>query len=304
MRSKKGFELVSPSTFMITMILIVLMTIVLIFFQSNLFNLIRATSTQNSCKVSVYTQATLKLSGHDMMETSKLDCPTNYVTVTKGKEAIPTIANEMYTCWDNFGRGQLELFQHEDDNYCVVCSVIDFKGLEGNHPGMFNYLAYQKPKGKSLTYLEFLNNVGFSETTTKAFDNYMKNQLVDFTRPLGIIFVYGKETMMDKKQTGLIGALGGGALGGGLAAYSVGWTGLSVLGITLLSPLTVVSGVAAVGITAGAVAGGYGGYLLGSDQSATWDAKLLILPYNEESIKKLAGCKYLPIKGENSAIAK
>lgn len=58
----------------------------------------------------------------------ELKCPTQYPVIkARTEEEIKyAIADEMKRCWDDFGRGRLELFDDEAI-FCSVCSVMEFQ---------------------------------------------------------------------------------------------------------------------------------------------------------------------------------
>lgn len=294
-KNKKGLELIGPYTYIIVVTLIFVSFIGIIFFQAQIMDFLREIGGEAPCRTSVYLHAYSKLSGKDFIQNTKLDCPTRYKEVSKENEVLPTIANEAYKCWDDFGSGQLELFDHNnwegEVTYCHVCSTINFKGnLEGNLPGFLEYVGKYGVGDK--TYLELLYGVKFTENNMQEYKNAIveadKNS-VNLNVPLAIIFLYDKESKLDKLYTSGIGSLVGGAIGTTSIAYA---TITGALGIGLF-PLTLGAGI----ITGVSVVGAYSGYLLGSDSSADWDAKILVVPYTKQGLNKL-NCQRLPIKTE------
>lgn len=300
--NKKG---ITPFNFLVMAIIILVMAMVLIFFQSDIIKFLTSTASDNLCKTSAYAQDFLKVSGEDIFETMELDCPTRIVKVDNEKDVLPVVAEELYTCWDNFGQGKLELFKPESGLYCVPCANIEFEGLNGYHPGLMKYLLVNKVPGGKQTYFEFLNGVSFKDDTYKNIDSVFQNvdqKSIYLEKPLVVMFTYGKQANWDKKLLAFYGFLTStvtSSIGGIFAVAEFGFLpGITVLG---LGPVTTTALVGAVGITTIALTTSYAGYWLGSDTSADWDAKVLIIPYTEEGMKKL-NCQYLPIRGDKSVI--
>ncbi|MFA5141460.1 MAG: hypothetical protein WC471_00635 [Candidatus Woesearchaeota archaeon] len=299
--NKKALSL--PITYIMVLIICLVTLIVLIMFQSSIINLIKSTTTDNACKASVYLQSKLQLEGKNFIETGNLECPTRVIELTKEAQIKPTIANELYSCWDNFGQGKWEIFKADSQTYCVICSNIQFKGLEGRLPGIIKYLANTKIPGESQTYFEGLNGVRFNENTISSFDNFITPEFdyIDLTKPLSIVFVYSKRAAESKLSSTFQGIIGSTPLGM-VSGTVVGlYTWSSLAGVTILGfgvPAVTLGMTAAAGtITAMAIAGGAIGYMLGSTSSANWYAHVMAVPFDKDNIDKL-GCTYMPVRGE------
>lgn len=299
--NKKAFDSVN---FVVITVIMLTMFIVLVFFQSQILDVMKQQAGENICKASVYFHSKLKISGKEIFQGLGLDCPAKSIIIEKESEVLPTVANELANCWDNFGEGKLNVFKDEDKTYCVPCAIINFKGLKGYHPGFLRSLTINKVPGKDMTYFEYLNGVRFTEGTLKQYQNSIAGidkQSIDMQKPLAILFLYGKDAHTDKKLGATYGALlglGVSVIGGVLMLSTFGMAaGITVLGVTIVSPLYMTGMLGVVGVTATTVTGGRIGYLLGSDTSADWDARVMALPYETESFKKL-GCNELPVKGE------
>ncbi len=294
-----------PSWVLVVSLLGLVLLIVILVFQYNLFEVTESAAIDSACKTSVTLHSSFKLAGKDFF--SKIKCPTRYVKVSKEKDVLPTMANELYNCWNNFGQDQLELFQHtpgEKRLYCVICSNVEFQGMNFKQPGLLNYLLKTNIPRQKKTFFEFLSNVEFSEFTEKPVQNLINvhdsnnEGLIDLSKSQSVIFVYNKTSERSKFETTFWGATRAGALGlGSTTAYLASIGGISLLGFTVLPTLAV----GTVGTVTAASLGGYTGYLFGAEQSAKWKAGVLTLPYSEENINKL-GCDELPIGGEGVEI--
>ncbi len=83
-------------------------------------------------------------------------CQTKQIPVnsTNPLAVQKTVADAMTRCWDEWGRGNVDLFK-TDGEYCHACSVISFEKDIGEIPDFQNYLASTKtPRGE--TYLQRL----------------------------------------------------------------------------------------------------------------------------------------------------
>ena len=95
-------------------------------------------------------------------------------------------AEEMKTCWYEFGEGQIDAFPNDmpfsqiwTSNVCFICSQIDFDKSVGNKKfsGLIKYLSANFIKDKRYTYKEYFNAPSLSGmnwnnvTTTKTLEN-------------------------------------------------------------------------------------------------------------------------------------
>ena len=90
----------------------------------------------------------------------KINCPTRKLTLSGDEDLLKKqVADEMYRCWDNYGRGELNLFPEKDKKFCAYCSHINF---ENNDLVLYDFMKYlteeKTPKG-DMTYYQFLTDV-------------------------------------------------------------------------------------------------------------------------------------------------
>ncbi len=106
-----------------------------------------------------------KFSVNIPFSTSENFCAPTFIKVKKSaddNEIKSVIANSMINCWNNYGRGSVELFSERGSNfYCVLCSYISFEDKNKNIVGfkdflINNYVPYTKYS--DYTYMEFLSN--------------------------------------------------------------------------------------------------------------------------------------------------
>ena len=112
------------------------------------------------CKASVERNAKFKIGKLRFDE--DLECPqrgpididgTSKAALKKGKEKI---AEEMYVCWRQFGRGQLDLFKSEGV-YCKICSSI-YIDPQTQIGGLTKYLMENEVPGQDISYYEYLSS--------------------------------------------------------------------------------------------------------------------------------------------------
>lgn len=90
-------------------------------------------------------------------EDVELNCFTESKKITSNKKEIAykEIANEMYICYDMFGKGKYDnIFGPNGMNYCFTCSIISFKNkdLTLNRAELSYYLITHSPQGSDLRY--------------------------------------------------------------------------------------------------------------------------------------------------------
>jgi len=155
----------------------------------------------------------------------------------KNEEMIKRdLAYDMLNCWDDFGRGKLNVFPSErldHQNYCYICSYIDFeeKGLAITN--FTYYLMENKPAGSEITFWK--DFFGRSPTASEVeYASKVSEDYINTSLRYATLFAFEKQTgFFDKKAAGLVG--GGGTLGVvsliGLAIPGVGWAATAVLAI-------------------------------------------------------------------------
>lgn len=238
------------------------------------------------CKKSVEFQAQqrrlLTASGSDLTDYNgnkvDLKCYTQYKKI-KSKEdrtVKKTIADAMYHCWDQYGKGEYDLFDTKDNNYCVVCSSLEFTRKK-EITGLSEFLINEKPsKVSKKTYFEFLNGINAnSEETLKIYENSdLKNKdKLNLKNPLAVMFVSSKNAYPNARFGAEHGKLGTVLQDSMISAIST--TGvLAITGCISAVACAVVIGVASIGGVAI-------GYFSGSDISAEWDSHILIWDYNK-----------------------
>lgn len=230
-------------------------------------------------------------------------CRTERVNVPTGKE-FETISKKMVQCWDMYLNGKEEIFQTQDANYCAFCSVLEFDDKGKSLNGLTGYLADNYVPATGEKYLQYLTEIEVTNNNKKEFYNFdLQNKLpFDTSKNLAVMFVMYKDAYPTSitngqiiSQPSVLTAWGGTAVAA-TATFIV--NGISyVAGLGLCSTL--------VGCGAGIIlvgtAGGLTGYLIGSDRSADWRAKLLVTEYDKQKLEQLKctqleGLDYLKIQ--------
>ena len=231
-----------------------------------------------------------------------IQCATEYLVVKGDKPEIlqKKIADSMVDCWQMYGEGDLEVFDTKDNNYCAVCSRLEFKE-ETQLPGFTKFLMTNQAPRQETTYLEYFQGAGrrcgadslSEEEIATLVDQSGLNELdtLDTSSPLAVMFVMDKTTHPDslfgtgkiklgKLETTTFGIFGGTAIAGaGLVLCA------TIAGCTVGGPLII------IGTLIGAsVAGGVGGYMVGAACTADYGAYVALWDYSD--LKSL-NCTYL-----------
>ena len=206
-KSKKAMEFSVIRNVVLSLVIL----IILLFFVKMVVFQARNSVEKAACKQSVKHNALrLKVMGTDLTnefgKVPPIKCPTNYITVNDiNPDAIKKkIADAMFDCWDNFGRGELEIFDTEDNNYGVICSVLKFK-KKGKIKGFANYLATHYVPARDETYLEFFSSKKFDGKEISVFENPKIENTDDLNldKGLAVVFLMNKDAHVGKLGAGL-----------------------------------------------------------------------------------------------------
>jgi hypothetical protein len=218
-----------------------------------------------------------------------ITCSTHYIDVkTKEPEEIKKlIADEMYSCWKKYGRGEIELFDTEDNNYCAVCSRLSFEE-EVEVRNLLAYLKHNDRPGKEETYWDYLMGVRMDNFITEYYNNKDLQKYDNFRTefPMAVMFVMQKDaypgTFVEGDKITESAKLGGaGAIGGAFAGTAAVLITCAAATGGACAAIGVVAAIVGTGgaITGGTM-GGAIGYIIGSDSRANWDANILLWDYD------------------------
>ncbi len=132
--------MVTTSGVLISIILVIVTGIIALGIQTGFIDFVDQQQSESLCKNSVRAHRATMVAG--VVKTNDIICPTNHVEIknnVKDEDALNLIANEMYTCWDNFLRGGEDLFGAET-TYCSICSIIEFQDEERELSGIYNHI--------------------------------------------------------------------------------------------------------------------------------------------------------------------
>ena len=246
------------------------------------------------CKASNIENAKLKLKigvpilGVNQVITERIGnkCQTEYLDVPEEQEKF-LIAKKLAACWDRYLEGKERLFDKEDNNYCAICTVLDFEDKNKKITDLTSYLMEKKiPNKAGLNYYDYLNRVKITKNQLEIVENeefHERLGSIDTGTRQAVLYVEGKD-------------VNPGSLTGESSIFlaSKGTTIGAVAGLVTLVGFGLCSTV--VGCTVGVflVAAGAGttGYLMGSDYDPDIDSRVLLWPY-EDLIEIKPGCTIL-----------
>jgi hypothetical protein len=126
-----------------------------------------------------------------------INCPPHYLTLdTDDKDFNKEFVNEIVDCWDKMWEGKLDLFAHETEVFCVVCSVIeDFEGEKQiENTAIQQYMKNNKLPGKDVTVWQYL--IGSANDT--------KFSQINREKPQAIMYVHGKTAYEWSTETAMM----------------------------------------------------------------------------------------------------
>jgi len=204
--------------------------------------------SDTSCSADISQKASFKILGKTMTELDH--CEMDFLKIENKKDlenAKEEIANKMYDCWKQFGKGKIDFLEDWDfgasNTYCFPCTQIMFsEELKDKKITDFTkYLDENIIPGENITYTQFLTDSKEAKLNVPEFSS--KNEIVT-NQNLYILFIANKKAnfIENLQKSGWIGAgellvlVGSGALigfvtpvpGGALAGATYGF----YLGIT------------------------------------------------------------------------
>ncbi len=283
--------------FLLIIILVLAILFVLMAFQSKLFASMNSGSTKQICKQSVLAHDFTKF-GKVAMDT-EIKCPTQEIKIkTKNQEqAKYKLAKAMYDCWDQFARGEANLFGDKETIYCSICHIISFKHKNEGLEGFSEYLTTKKvPGGNGITYIDYLMNYDTPRAHEVAPETgdpiSFEGDFLDTSKTYSTIFLYAKGDdnmkMIEEHFKGQTTAGKGGWIAVGVGA---GGIALAVLGI-VSNPVGW-----AIGIGAALFAIGTLVYDHFFNTDVEWSSFILFREYDVEQLKDLK-CEVMPISQE------
>lgn len=300
--TKKGLAVDAIGVFvLVTVSLLILLTL----FGTKIWPILKPMSGKELCKQSVLVHAQKPVEAFRTGITCKPDHLTigENLAAQEGQDAAKAqLAKALYECWDVYGQGKLNLFTRSGA-YCGMCSYIDFSDKKGKITGLTDYLGRTNVPNTEISYLDF-----FAGYETPRFRDYMNNPTLYNSKDAGAaveiddtsqrwvtIMVYARgEDFLNRVKDGLTPSPAGGGREIGVASFgAIGGAGGAVASFLLIGGGPVGWGIAGMSAL---VTGGMTVYSFSTfTDKPQWMAFTRLVPYNEESLKKL-GCEILPVE--------
>ncbi len=188
-------------------------------------------------------------------------CPAEYHkkidnSLSNQKNVKKLISENIDWCWFNFKMGEKELFEHLDGNFCKVCDVFEFS-KETPIADFGTYLVESeipntiKLKAGNKTHIEFLQRVKMDAGEITKFKEKPFDGVIDpkVSKRYAVVFVYSKDASALANHYLLRKAV-----------ENDYYLGFAYYGTALVA-----------------------GKAIGAD----WDARVMLIPYNEEELGSL-----------------
>jgi len=304
---KKGFL----STIQIAIIALVSLIVMSLFLYKAYVGIRNNTSVQ-SCKDSIATHSFVAgMSERDIF--TDIKCPTNEITIKNLKDTNPTIAEDMHTCWYEWGKGKGQYFQG-DGVFCHICSIYSFNNKGQTVNGLTQYLTQTPIQLKytgdtqGITYMDYFQGYSTPKSAEMVQENIQKTtttDTLDTSQEYASIFVYasGKD-VVSKTLDGNRAAL---AASGGIFVAAGTTAGIAAAGgfMTTLSAAAVVGTLNSWNPVGWVILGSVGVVSIGVGAAATYEAAfggkdpewisyIALRQYNADQLK-LLGCEKLDV---------
>ena len=212
-------------------------------------------------------------------------CPVNrivYKQRTNHDLIIEDIANEMISCYNKYGRGEVNLFEQSPgrEMYCIMCTHLIFDDVPGPIDGLYEYMDDTDIRGLGVTYTEFL--AGLEPKDQKTISREIDSEeslMIDTENSYAIYYIYGKTVDFWNDDIGnVIKSTSYGAIGG----TAVGIVVIAATGATWWITLPVM-----------AIAGmGLGGMATPETVADEYSGAVMITEYDADIIRKLQCTSY------------
>lgn len=267
---------------LMTAIVIIIFALIFMFSEKQMKDDATDILKKRICKESVWQngQNRIIMQGSDLTDRfgnkRELKCSTDYIEVTTddNKKIKKQIADAMYHCYDQYHQGTLPIFDVEDNNICVICSVLDIKEKTTLH----DFATFLKEENtpnptEEEKYFDFFYKTHGEDYNINKFPDERIAELDTIsTEPeLATVFFMAKEGFMGKPASAYTGATAGAAVGVAVGVI------LTATGVFAEVGIPIIYGSATVAL-GGAGAGSALGFLVGSPVSTIYDASIMITP--------------------------
>ncbi|MBW2998500.1 hypothetical protein KY321_03085 [Candidatus Woesearchaeota archaeon] len=253
------------------------------------------------CEKSVATYSQLSKRGIPV-KTDQIHCPVKKTKLSSNENKDKReMAEAMAQCWNNFGKGQLNLFSGEG-LFCSVCNIFGSKEEIGIN-NFETYLQNNVVKGTDKTYLSYIaEKTLFTEGEADDLKDYDPTKIKQLPKstitlsdsePYGVIFISAKGKFAKQYLKSLEDNAGVGAviIGVGIVTTKVGAasTAIPVVG-TVAGPVIMIAG----GVTS------LGGIIYTtvktffSENTEIYN-EVVLRPYTNETLINDLGCTHIPV---------
>ena len=154
------------------------------------------------CKTTVASRARGMILGHDSIADAECPLIEKDSKATNKIDVLEELTTQMYTCWDKFGRGELDFYSDLTETggkiYCHPCSRITYsQNAKSPTFGEFgNYINTKKIPNSEQTFAEFFNSVP-SASINLYKGGKEQDALMDLSKPIYTVFTVVK---LDKED--------------------------------------------------------------------------------------------------------
>jgi len=137
--------------FIVIMIIISVLIIVMLKWQFGFSEALKGKADKDRCKLSVTAASKLRLKSFEVVP--NIDCCQQNYVIKAQEDVVPTLANALYDCYDQFLKGEANLFK-DTGRFCFICSTIQFedKAAVGDVEGFYGYFFNERPAGGRKTF--------------------------------------------------------------------------------------------------------------------------------------------------------
>ena len=239
---------------LVKIILILLVGGILLFVVVEVKNWLSKTVEVEKCRISVLAAANLRVGPNEFID--KISCnPSTLEFTAKGSKrlqgnekeivkyeddsiekvwegTVRGIADEMYTCWYQFGQGKVNPFPSNElkgEAYCFVCSQMSFTPqLAEKFEGQIDYAFFKAfidtnkiSSASETTYADYFSYSWYEDIllsgylVTKKNEEEMETASIDLTQHYALVFVYSSPTLYAKISPYIYGGNNGATMAAG-----------------------------------------------------------------------------------------
>lgn len=186
---------------------------------------------REACHQSVLMRSIPTVIGTPLRTSIPLKCRTEDIIINFDDEEIikQRMANAMHDCWWMLGEGKLNFYALglTRENYCIICSTIDFSGKAENKiiPDFQDYLQTEIIPTTNLTYMQYVSNNEDADVNVLG-----EKQSIDTNQKYAVVFSFFKRGVLSNLVMGattgaIVGSVvpGLGNFAGFIIGGAIGW---------------------------------------------------------------------------------